>query len=45
LWKIDVPWASAGQVVVGNGADIAKDAGLWPTTAIAPRAPTASLAP
>jgi hypothetical protein len=36
LWKVDTAWAAAGQVVVGNGADIAKEAGLWPTTALAP---------
>lgn len=36
LWRIDTAWAAAGQVVVGNGADIAKEAGLWPKTALAP---------
>jgi hypothetical protein len=42
LWKIDVPWASAGSVVVGNGADIAKEAGLWPLDSTAPVAAVAS---
>jgi hypothetical protein len=36
LWKIDTPWAAAGSVVVGDGADVAKEAGLWPIEAIAP---------
>lgn len=38
-WKIDVPWARAGQVVVANGGDIAKEYGLYPQAAIAPAAP------
>jgi hypothetical protein len=32
-WKIDVPWAAAGQATVANGGDIAKEGGLWPSTA------------
>jgi len=36
LWKVDTAWAAAGTVVVGNGADVAKEAGLWPVEAIAP---------
>jgi hypothetical protein len=36
LWNVSTAWAAAGQVVVGNGADIAKDAGLWPLAALAP---------
>lgn len=27
-WKVDTPWARAGQVTVANGADIAKEAGI-----------------
>jgi len=27
-WKVDTPWAAAGQVTVANGADIAKEAGI-----------------
>jgi hypothetical protein len=38
-WKVDVPWARAGQVVVANGGDVGKEAGLYPTTAIVPRSP------
>ena len=37
LWKQDTPWAAAGSVVVGNGGDIGKEAGLWPVEAIAPQ--------
>ncbi|MDO8692078.1 MAG: hypothetical protein Q7R39_19070 [Dehalococcoidia bacterium] len=33
-WKVDVPWASAGQVTVANGGDIAKEEGLFPTDMI-----------
>jgi hypothetical protein len=39
LWNVDAPWARAGSVVVGNGADVAKEAGLWPVSALAPRQP------
>ncbi len=35
-WKIDVPWAKAGQVTVALGGDIAKEAGLLPADAITP---------
>lgn len=41
-WKADVPWAKAGQVVIANGGDVGKEAGLYPTGAIAPKAPNAS---
>lgn len=37
LWKEEVPWAAAGQVVVANGADLAKEAGLWPNGALRPK--------
>jgi len=36
LWTEDQPWAAAGTVVVSNGGDIAKEAGLWPLDALAP---------
>ena len=32
-WKVNVPWASAGQVTVVNGGDLAKEVGLWPAYA------------
>lgn len=36
-WKIDVPWARAGQVVLANGGDVAKEAGILPGEAIGPQ--------
>lgn len=33
-WKVDTAWARAGQVVVANGGDVAKEANLWPPEAI-----------
>jgi spore germination protein YaaH len=36
-WKVDVPWARAGQVTIANGGDIALEAGLVPTEATTPR--------
>lgn len=35
-WKVDVPWAKAGEVTVANGGDIAKEAGLFPAKALQP---------
>ena len=35
-WKIDVPWAKAGDVTVANGGDVAKEAELFPVTAMEP---------
>lgn len=29
-WKVDVPWAKAGQTTVANGGDVAKEAGFLP---------------
>lgn len=37
-WKDDVPWARAGEIVVANGGDIAKEAGMYPPEAINPEA-------
>jgi hypothetical protein len=36
LWNVDVPWASAGTVVVASAGDLAKQAGLWPAAAVTP---------
>lgn len=36
-WKVDVPWARAGQVVIANGGDVANEAGLLPAEVLAPR--------
>lgn len=42
-WKVDVPWAQAGQTTVANGGDIAKEVGLLPPfTIIAQDPPTFS---
>ena len=35
LWKVDVPWAKAGETTVANGGDVAKEAGLLPVEAVA----------
>ena len=35
-WKEDVPWASAGQVTIANGGDIAKELGGQPGLALNP---------
>ncbi|MCS6801352.1 MAG: hypothetical protein RMM58_02665 [Chloroflexota bacterium] len=42
-WKVDVPWARAGQVVVANGGDVGKEAGLYPAQALVPRTPAGDL--
>ncbi len=45
LWKQTVPWATAGQFVVANGGDVAKQAGLFPVAALAAeQVPTPELA-
>ena len=33
-WKVDVPWARAGQVTIANGGEIAKEEGLFPNSVI-----------
>ncbi len=35
-WKESVPWASAGQVTVANGGDMAKELGQLPAAALVP---------
>jgi hypothetical protein len=37
-WKEEVPWASAGEVTVANGGDIAKELGGLPAEALVPEA-------
>ena len=37
FWKVDVPWAKAGQTTVANGGDIAKEAELLPADAATPQ--------
>jgi hypothetical protein len=36
LWKVDVPWASAGSVTVANGGEIARTLRLFPISALVP---------
>ncbi len=36
-WKVDVPWAKAGDVTVANGGDVGKEAGLFPKEALYPQ--------
>jgi hypothetical protein len=43
LWLVDTAWAPAGSVVVGNAGDLAKEAGLWPLSALAPEARPAAV--
>ncbi len=38
-WKVDEPWARAGEVTVANGGDVAKDAGIFPWQKLRPGAP------
>ncbi len=44
-WKVDTPWAAAGQVTVANGADIAKEAGILAAVAGEALRPTPVSAP
>jgi hypothetical protein len=44
-WLVDVPWAQAGQVTVGNGGDIAREAGLLPHSAVQPEYPPTPVVP
>ncbi|MFN8532374.1 MAG: hypothetical protein U0556_02365 [Dehalococcoidia bacterium] len=36
-WKIDVPWARSGQVVLANGGDVVKESGILPGDVIGPQ--------
>lgn len=38
-YKEDVPWARRGQVLVANGGDLAKEAGIFPKEALVPTDP------
>ena len=37
VWKVDVPWAKAGETTVANGGDVAKEAGLFPAEPLMPQ--------
>jgi hypothetical protein len=41
LWKVDVPWARAGEVTAANVGEIAAALGLFPTEALQPVPATA----
>ncbi|MCL4369560.1 MAG: hypothetical protein M1380_01440, partial [Chloroflexi bacterium] len=44
-WKEDVPWAKKEEVTIANAGDLAKEAGLFPTLAVTPKAdPTVTAA-
>ena len=40
MWTSDTPWAAAETVIVVNSGDIAKDAGLWSPSVLAPTPPS-----
>lgn len=42
FWKVDMPWAKAGEVTIANGGDLAKEAGLVPVEAAVPEQAPAS---
>jgi hypothetical protein len=44
-WKVDVPWAKAGQVTFALGGDIAKETGLVPAAVAKPGPPPEGAAP
>lgn len=43
-WTTDTPWARAGEVIFANSGDIAREAGLFPDSAVTPGPPPAALA-
>jgi hypothetical protein len=38
-WKVKTPWSNPGDVLVANGGDVSKEAGLLPTRAVVPEDP------
>ena len=38
-WLTDLPWASAGEVTVANGGDLARGAGTFPADVLVPEIP------
>ena len=42
-WTTDTPWARAGEVIFANSGDIAREAGLFPESAVTPGPPGAAL--
>ena len=43
-WATDTPWARAGEVIFANSGDIAREAGLFPESAVTPGPPRTALA-
>ncbi len=41
IWTQDFPWATAGQVTIANGGDVAKQLGMFPASAMYPAPPPA----
>jgi hypothetical protein len=42
-WKVDVPWAKAGDITVANGGDLAKEAGILPLEGLILESPSVPL--
>ena len=42
-WTTDTPWARAGEVIFANSGDMAREAGLFPASAVTPGPPGAAL--
>lgn len=42
-WATDTPWAKAGEVIFANSGDMAREAGLFPDSAVTPGPPGAAL--
>ena len=42
-WATDTPWARAGEVIFANSGDMAREAGLFPESAVTPGPPAAVL--
>ena len=42
-WATDTPWARAGEVIFANSGDMAREAGLFPESAVTPGPPAAAL--
>ncbi len=38
-WKVDVPWARAGQATIANGGDVAVQAGMFASDIVTPEYP------
>jgi len=43
-WKVNTPWAKAGEVTIANGGDIGKQSGILPADALQPSGPDGAVA-